>query len=248
MEFYDINKFPAKEGLVLFPISMGKLSNKSQNQKTYLNYITFLNKKIPKSTSPKAKVSGIFIYTESLYFNSDKKSKDLKSRFLPLINNHKTGFIRLISKHQSFIQDAFSYLSWTQLYLQYEGDFGTNLSKLKQIYKKDELFQKYLKEDFKSMKKKGMLLDENQLNFFLEEHLMAYLLPKGKIQLPNNFINNHEKWILVAYPGKPLKAHIYLHQKNFFKLDNPKNKYQDSWYDLEEKKVYDFKRINLEEF
>ena len=64
---------------------------------------------------------------------------------------------------------------------------------------------------------------------------MVYLISKGQIKLKNEFIRGHEKWVLIAYPGKPLKQHIYLHQKNFFKFDNPKNIYQNSWYDLKEK-------------
>lgn len=32
---------------------------------------------------------------------------------------------------------------------------------------------------------------------------------------------------------------------NFFKINNEKNPYQDSWYDLEEKKLYNYQKIDL---
>ena len=39
---------------------------------------------------------------------------------------------------------------------------------------------------------------------------------------------------------------LYLFQQNFFKLNNPTNDYQAAFYDLEEKKLYDFNRVDLE--
>ncbi len=110
------------------------------------------------------------------------------------------------------------------------------------------MFKKFVKDDFLALKNHALALDQTQIEFFLEEHLMCYLISKGQMKLENEFINGKEKWILIAYPGKPLKAHIYLHQKNFFKLENAKNKYQNSWYDLHEKKLYDFDRIDLETY
>jgi len=142
-----------------------------------------------------------------------------------------------------------AYKVWNQFYLDSETFVAHYLLRLKEIYNLDEQFKKYLKEDFESMNNTELKLDDTQIDFFLEEHLMLYFITKGKMKLENNFINGHEKWILVAYPGgKPLKAHIYLHQKNFFDFDNPGNPYQDSWYDLKEKKLYDFKKIDLNTF
>ena len=63
--------------------------------------------------------------------------------------------------------------------------------------------------------------------------------------LRNDYVQGNEDWVLWCYPGKPLKAQIYLTQKNFFNLKNPKNAYENAFYDLEEKKLYDFKRIDL---
>jgi len=49
---------------------------------------------------------------------------------------------------------------------------------LRSIYDKDILFQKYMAEDAKLFDKE---LTENQIQFFLEEHLMLYLAAKGMI-------------------------------------------------------------------
>jgi len=247
MEFYDINKFPAEEGILVFPISISRIDNESQSAKTYWNYIKYINPSKINKSNPKSKVGILFIYGDFLYLYSKEKAFILKSKFMNLIHHHKNSFQKIIKGHPHVIQEAFSYKVWNQFYLDND-KFIYYFEKIKELYKKDKLFKKYIKEDFKDLKNKKFKFDDNQLNFFLEEHMMFYLISKGQMELPNNFINNHEKWILVAYPGKPLKAHIYLHQKNFFKLENPKNKYQDSWYDLEEKKLYDFKKINLEEF
>ena len=99
--------------------------------------------------------------------------------------------------------------------------------------------------DFDNLKNTKLSFDEKQIDFFLEEHLMAHLITKGQVSLYNKFIDGRENWILLAYPDKPPKALTYLYQKDFLKLDNPKNVYQDSWYDLEEKKLYDHHKINL---
>jgi hypothetical protein len=45
-----------------------------------------------------------------------------------------------------------------------------------------------------------------------------------------------------------LKQHIYLLQKNFLKLENKQNRYENCRYDLKWKKLYDATKINLEEY
>lgn len=157
--------------------------------------------------------------------------------------SHSNGLRKIIKKKRmSFqIQNAFSFLTWANLYLETEGDFTMYLGKVKKIYDKDKLFKKYLKEDSKFFSKK---LDKNQLEFFLEEFVMTYLWMFKKIKLKNDFVQKREKWILTCYPGVPPKALVYLIQKNpfKFKIDNP----YLGFYNIENKKLYDFNRIDLE--
>lgn len=239
-QFFDINKLPAKEGILLFPISMSRISN-SQNAKSCFQYMEkFTFKGGGKVITPLMGLN--FVYGDFLYLYSNEKAFQLKNKFMSLITHHKNDFLRVLKKHPHYISKGVSFTTWNQLYLESK-DFLRLFSELKKIYSKDKVFQKYILEDLKSVGKEN--LDENQLNFFLEENLMFYLILKGQIKLSNDFVQGHEKWILYCYPGKPLKSQIYLYQKNFFNLTNRKNKFEDCFYDLEESKLYDFNKIDL---
>ncbi|MCX6752811.1 MAG: hypothetical protein NTW62_00480 [Candidatus Nomurabacteria bacterium] len=240
-EFFDINKLPAEKGLLLFGLSMNKLTN-GLNASHCLKYI----QQISPSKVSKPLIGLNFIYGDFLYLLSSEKSYILKHKFMNEITHHKNSMQKLIHKHhlEFQIQNAFEYMTWNQLYLSMS-DFPEKFSQLKNIYKKDKLFQKYLKEDCKAFNKK---ISENQINFFLEEHLMFYFLSKGKAYLPNEYIEHREKWILFCYPGNPLKAQIYLHQLNPFKLNWVENPYQNSQYNLESKKLINFENVDLETY
>lgn len=236
-QFFDLNHFPAQEGIIFFGISMSKISN-SQDAKNCFNSIEHLVKKIVKP-----QVGLNIIYSDYLYFNSDEKASVLKNKYLSLILSHKNNFLKILSKNPWYIQKSFSFITWNQLLLEIK-DWTSYLGEVKKIYAKDKKFQKYLLEDLKLIGKKKA--DENELNFFLEEILLFYLIAKGKVRLHNEYVNGHEKWTLFCYPGKPLKSEIYLFQINPFKLKNSKNKFENSYYDLEEKKLYDYTRVDLE--
>ena len=244
---HDINKFPSKEGMIVFPISMSRIGNQSQNAKTYWEYIEHFNPSKIDKNNPKSKVGAMFLYCDFLYLYSDENSSILKSKFMNLVNHHRNSFQNIIKGHPHIILDSFSYKVWNQFYVDND-KFVHYLQEIKKIYKKDKKFQEYIEEDSSEQQRKGHKLDENQLNFFLEEHLMCYMISKGKLKLENDFIKGHEKWILLAYPGKPPKALVYIYQNNFFRFDCPDNKYQDSWYDLDEKKLYNYLEIDLDSY
>ena len=86
------------------------------------------------------------------------------------------------------------------------------------------------------------------INFILEEIAMFYLSQKGSFRLDNKFVTDTEKsWTLQAYPGKPLNSEVYLFQKNPLGLSNPKNPYENCYYDLEDKILYDYTRMNIKD-
>ena len=122
--------------------------------------------------------------------------------------------------------------------------FLTSYGKIRQIYNKDKKFQKYVLKD---LKKFGLELNENNLKFILEEILIFYLVAKKEIKLKNKFLYNNYKWCLNCYPGMPLYSEIYLFQLNPLKLKSINNNYESSFYDLKDKKIYHFDKINLEE-
>lgn len=89
---------------------------------------------------------------------------------------------------------------------------------------------------------------ENQISFFLEETLMFYLLTKNQVKLPNEYIENQQKWVLFCYPGRPLKSTVYLYQLNPFNLDWSENPYQNAFYDLEVKHLIKYEDVDLETY
>ncbi|MEK6924996.1 MAG: hypothetical protein AABW71_02030 [Nanoarchaeota archaeon] len=240
-EFFDINKLPAEKGLLLFGLSMNKLANRQSAEKCLEDIRNFSPSKVSKPL-----IGLNFIYTDFLYMYSDEPAPELKNSFMNEIINHRNSMQKILEKnHLDFqIQHAFNYLVWNQLYVGTK-DFKDLFAKLKKIYEKDTKFKEYLEEDCTVF---GREMKENQVNFFLEEALMVYLLSKNQVKLPNEFIENNQKWVLMCYPGRPIKTIVYLFQLNPFKFNWAESPYQNSFYDLEEKKLIEMDRVDLETY
>lgn len=242
--FFDINKLPKEYGILVFPISLARVDHATgQDPKQCLEYVKHFSP--DKIVAPKVGLN--MIYGDYLYLHSKEEASVLKQKFTNLVLKHKNQFQNLLEKeYDRFqIQHAFSYEVWNQLYLSYRGDFDADFRRFKKLYLQDKVFQKYLADDVVYCKKE---LSEEQINFFLEEHFMFYLISKGKVSLPNEYVQGREDWILICYPGKPLKAEVYVYQKNHLNLLNTKNIYENCAYDLEVKKLIDFTRIDLETY
>lgn len=239
--FYDINKLPSEKGLLLFGLSMNKLFLRQNPEKCIEDVRIFHTSKVSKPL-----VGLNFIYSDFLYLYSNKPAPLLKDSFMTQMIAHKNGVQKIIEKNNlDFqIQHAFSYMAWAQLYVGTR-DFSQLFHRLKDIYANDPLLQGYMKDD---CEKYGREMEENQINFFLEEILMFYLLTKNQVRLPNDYIENNQKWILFCYPGAPLKSTAYMYQLNPFKIDWTENPYQNCVYDLEAKKLIDFTRIDLDTY
>ena len=240
-EFFDINRLPSQKGLLLFPLSMNKLSNR-QNAQNCLKDI----KHISPSKVAKPLLGLNFIYGDYLYLYNEGKGSVLKDKFMNIVCNHKNSLKSLIWKnHVSFqIQHAFNYMVWNQLYLGVK-NFDQLLDNIRKIYYKDKKFQGYLKRDCKDF---GKRYSKNQVNFFLEESLMFYLLAKNEISLPNEFIDHEQRWILICYPGKPIRSIVYVFQLNPFNLNWKGSKYQNAYYDLKSKQLVEMDRVDLETY
>ena len=240
-QFFDINKLPTQKGLLVFGLSMNKLRNRQNAKNCERDIRIFHTTKIAKPL-----VGLNFIYSDFLYLYSDESAPKLKESFMHQVIEHKNSMQKIIAKKNTDfqIQHAFNYLVWNQLYVG-TNDFNSLFKKIKDIYKKDKKFQFYIKQDCEQY---GREMKENQVNYFLEEFLMFYLLTKGKVSLPNDYIEHQEKWVLFCYPGMPLRGHVYLYQLNPFKLEWKENPYQDCFYDLKNKKLIDFTRVDLETY
>ena len=236
----DINQFPSEEGMIVFPISMSKINN-SQNAAACLKWVEWLTTKIKRHKG----IGAAVLYSDYLYFHMEERTTlDLKKGFLTNMIGHKNALSNILITHDTYIPKAFSYHTWGQFVLN-QPKFMVYLNKLHQLFEKDLFFQELAKKDTKDF---GRKLSTQQVMFFLEEALVLHLLTKGMIPIDNEFINHHEQWILVCYPGKPLRTEAYLYQKDFFKLSNPKNRYENHFYDLEGKKLYDFMQLDLEKW
>jgi len=240
-QFFDINKLPANKGLLLFGLSMNKLRNRQNAQNCLDDIRIFSPMKVRKPL-----IGLNFIYSDFLYLYSDKPAPELKDSFMNQVLNHKNSIQKLIEKnHLEFqIQHAFNYLVWNQLYVG-TNDFNERFKKLKKIYSKDKKFQELVKKDCEKFNRE---MEENQINFFLEEWLMMYLLTKGKVHLPNDFIENNQEWVLFCYPGNPLRGHVYLYQLNPFNFEWKENPYQNAFYNLDTQQLIDFDNVDLETY
>lgn len=248
MNLYDINKFKPGKWILRFPISMARIDN-AQSPKAYFeDYIPY----ITPSKILTATIGVNFCYGERLYMRSDEPANILKKKYTWAISKHKNESIKYIYKPHInlwksskdatyYVPYAFAFDTWSSLYFGSERDFGSDFGEILKIYNNDQLFQKYLKEDCDAC---GKEVTENQIMFFLEEHLLMYFVAKRKIQLKNDYIPGHDR-VLLCYPWKPLKHQIYIMQQNFFKLSDDKNIYANSRYDLEQKKIYDMSKIDL---
>ncbi len=233
-KFFDINKFPKEPGLLIFPISMSRIFN-AQSGKKYFEWLEFFEAK-----AIRANVGSVFLYTDSLYQKYNQESKNKINKYFDMMLHHKNQFLKNI-RRKLYVEKAATFMVWNQSCVNAKG-FSNFYYKLLKMYEKDKVFQNYLRKDLKVADKKYN--KKNKL-FILEEVLISYLITKGQVYLPNEFVQNQEEWILLCYPGAPMKTFSYFHQKNFFKLDNPKNPYQNHFYDLEEKKLYDHTRVTL---
>jgi len=236
-EFFGINKFPKGYGIVVMPISMARIATGQSAQKCIEWILDFGSTKV---TEPKIGLN--VIYGDFLYLLSDEKASVLKERFMIEVIKHKNALQKLVQKNKQSlqIQHAFTYQNWNDLYISTK-DFDGNLRDIRNLYKTDTLFQKYIDEDIAFCKREK---SENQINFFLEEHLLSYLLLFKQMNLRNEFVLGREEWILWVYPGVPCKADIYLFQKNPFKLKT-NNPYLGA-YNLENGKFYDYNRLDLD--
>jgi hypothetical protein len=239
--FFDIRKLPAEKGLLLFGLSMNKLFLRQSPEKCVQDIRHFHTAKVTKPL-----VGLNFIYSDFLYLYSNKPAPELKHSIMNQIIDHKNGVQKILEKNNlDFqIQHAFNYMAWAQLYVG-TSNFNHLFETLKRIYKEDSFFQKYVKEDCDTY---GREMEDNQVDFFLEEILMFYLLTKNKIKLPNEYIEGQQKWILFCYPGKPLKSTVYMYQLNPFNLEWPENPYQNAHFDLETKQLIEFDRVDLETY
>jgi len=238
-KFFDINKLPTTEGILFFGISMNRIGN-AQSPKKCFEYLKHLASKIQHTDG----IGMVIWYGDYLYFHSDDPAHKLRDRFKTLMISHKNAFLNLLKKDRKWTHKAFSFTTFGQMLLDNSDAYQEAYVAVENLYKNDSMFRKYVEEDCKST---GHNVGEKETRFILEEITMFYLSQKGSFRLSNKFVSDSEKtWVLQAYPGALLKSEVYLFRKNPLNLSNPKNQYENCFYDLEKKLLYDYSRVDLD--
>lgn len=218
---------------MVFGISISKISNAQDAEKCW-EYLQIFWNKVAKTSG----IGAVLLYSDYLYMHTEAGPvAQLRAKYLETMLQHKNSLLNILDKNPQWIQKSFTFLTWGQLLLSTRR-FTHYFSQLKEIYEKDKVFQACVADD---ARERGM--SEGQVNFLLEESLVFYLISKGQIPFDNEYIQHREKWILNCYPGEPLRTETYLYQKNFFKLENPKNMYENGYYDLEGRVLYDLSSV-----
>ncbi len=237
-KFFDINKLPTTEGIFFLGISMSRIGNTQSPEKCF-DYLKHLASKIQYTDG----IGMEMWYSDYLYFHSEDPAQVLRDRFKEQMIAHKNAFMNILKKDRVWTHKAFSFKTFGQILLENSDVYQTAYDAAQNLYKTDPIFRKYVKDDCTDS---GHGVGEREARFILEEIAMFYLSQKGSFRLNNKFVTDTEKsWTLQAYPGKPLKSEVYLFQQNPLKLSNPKNPYENCYYDLEEKILYDYTRMDL---
>jgi len=239
--FFDFSKLPPEKGILLFPLSMSMLRYRQNAENCIKDLYNFYPSKMSKPL-----IGVNYLYSDFLYLYDDKPAPELKHSFMNQVIEHKNAVQKIVKKNQiDFqIENSFSFLVWNQLYVG-TNDFNKLFDKIKKVYQEDDLLKRYVLEDCKVYDRE---LSENQINFFLEEALLFHLIQKGKVKLPNEYIENNQKYVLICYPGRPLKTIVYIAQQNFFNLIWEENPYQDSFYDLQDRKLIKYSSVDLDTY
>ncbi|MEJ0054029.1 MAG: hypothetical protein WDN10_04920 [bacterium] len=235
--YFDINKFPKDWGIIVFPISMSRIGN-AQSPQACIDAMRFFLDKMTAN-----RVGANFIYSEGLYMNFERDAFETKNRFANTAVSHMGGVRNLFLKSSRELQidSALSFESWFQMYLSYK-DFFSAFKSVRKLYEDDADFRNYVASDAKAA---GKELTEEQLSFYLEEHTFAYLLMNRQLRLRNDFVNDREQWVLLAYPGMPLLGQVYLVQKDPLGINDDSNPYKGQ-YNLEKKVFIPYLKVDLE--
>jgi hypothetical protein len=100
---FNVNKIN-QDGYLIIPISMANINSKQSPEECYKT-VKYFSQKLNTFSN-----DVILLYTNGLYFNSDKQSYQLRQKMNKQIINHANAFRKLISKRKEYIINAFHYL------------------------------------------------------------------------------------------------------------------------------------------
>jgi len=226
---FDISRID-NDGYLILPLSMSRLSTGQSPELCYNAAEIFLNKLSTFSNDL------VLLYTNGLYFNSEEVSFENRRKTTQQALSHAYAFRNLVDDGRKFIPGAIHYLPIDFVILN-SSYFKTFFDKLKGLESKDENFRRALISDSKDRK-----YTEANVNFLLEEIVVAHILRQKLIELPRTLVKT-DTWRLIAYPGKPLTSDIYQWKRKALPQKDTGNPYSGAQYDLEKRQLIIFDEV-----
>jgi len=199
-KFFDINRIPG-QGILVFPLSMSRLST-AQNPQLIYSFLQKFESKVTEKT-----VDVVFVYTNGLYSNSHNESYEVRKKLIAQMITHKRELLTIIKKDNQFSVSAIHFICWDDLILQ-TNNYLELFATLLKIYNTDNFFKSLVRSE-----SRGKEITTAQIDFILEETILTYLIRQKLVTLPFT-LSNQNGWRLICYAGHCLTTDVYLYQKN----------------------------------
>lgn len=228
---FDVNRING-DGYLILPLSMSRLANSQDPEWCYEILKLFLGKLEIYSCD------AVLLYTNGLYFNSMEVSFENRKKTNQQVINHNAELRNLVESRKEFIPNAIHYLPVDYVILN-TPQFHTFFAALKKLETEDEKFRAFLAKD-----SNGREYNEANVNFLLEEIVIAHILREKLVQLPRTLVRN-DMWRLIAYAGVYLYADAYQWQRDVLPRGDGSNPFSGTQYDTDQKKLFVFDEENL---
>jgi len=228
---FDISRIE-DDGYLILPLSMSRLATGQSPEYCYEVIESFAKKLETFSNDV------VLLYTNGLYFNSEEVSFENRKKTTQQALNHIYAFRNLVEKKKQFIPGAIHYLPIDYVIFNSPAfkDFNEKLKKLEQ---EDEKFREMLVSN-----SRDHTYSEANVNFLLEEIVVAHLLRQKLVDLPRTLVKT-DTWRMLVYPGAPLTSDIYQWQKNVLPKEDATNPFAGAQYNWETKQLIIFDEVAL---
>jgi hypothetical protein len=226
---FDINGIRG-DGYLIMPLSMSRLAT-GQTPAICYEVLEYFLKKLETFSN-----DVVLLYTNGLYFNSEEISFENRRKTTQQALDHIYAFRNIIEKKRQFIPSAIHYLPID--YILFNSRYFKEFFEiLKTRESQDEVFRSLLIADSKDRK-----YTEANINFLLEEIVVAHILRQKLVDLPRT-LTKSDVWRLIAYPGEPLLSDVYQWKNGILPKKKSDNTFDGMQYDILEKKLIIFDEI-----
>ena len=229
---FDINKINGS-GTLIIPISMSRIAGGQAPEDCY-EMLSYFENKLEAFNN-----DAILMYTNGLYFNTEDVAFEKRVKTNAQVLAHVTRMNNLIQKGRKFIPKAIHFMPIDYVIMnspRYQEMFNS----LKKREKEDVVLRKLLETDLN-----GRTYTEANINFFLEEIVVAHLITEQLMELPVTLARPDE-WRLICYPGTSILSQIYIFQQGILERNrNCTNEYRGCMYNFKDKILEVFSDIKL---